>query len=590
MIDKIREAVDALPEKYQQVYGHPELSDNSSRICQDRERLLTKVICNLQNYSGKKKLKILDIGCAQGYYSFTAAKLGCEVNGIDYLEQNIKVCQLLKEEQGIENCSFERNALSMEYIADLSENYDIVFALSIMHHVATQNGFAKAREILEQLSAHCQLIITEMAVKEEPLYWNQYLPSEYESWFENISFFDEISYFETHLSDVRRPLIISSNKYVYINDRFYPIDTYSNRAYDIKPRDTKKRYYRSNDYFIKLIRAGLDDSKKELDNEIQFLKSNQDLGLISKVYESDVNAHRSYLIRKYIPGQLIWDIVSRKESCNWDLVFLSLLEELTEMEHKGYYHGDLRQWNIVCDTSTDRGSLIDFGNIQTDTDDHVANKMLGIHYLTVYDAYMTLVYDVLTRREYDYIKEYNFYEPGLYYDLTQLEERYIYFFKAYLLKREQINYEGIKELFRRFIIQGEKQTFTLEEESNILSVQIARSHKVTASRTDLRAHEIQNGRIITNLASESDSMRKELKGDINQLKTEEITRIRENAEEEKKKFNAEIENLREKQLQNEQIIIELKDENRQLKEEMNLLQNWIVLRLYKRLRNKRNVQ
>jgi O-antigen chain-terminating methyltransferase len=76
-MNDIEKLVSELPEVYQKIYGHPELSGNTSRLCEDREQYIVQIVGNLQKKLGRKNLKVLDIGCAQGYFSLTLAKLGC---------------------------------------------------------------------------------------------------------------------------------------------------------------------------------------------------------------------------------------------------------------------------------------------------------------------------------------------------------------------------------------------------------------------------------------------------------------------------------------------------------------------------------
>lgn len=59
--------VAALPEKYQPIFGHPELSEGSSRGCEDRFVLIRECARRLQGELGRP-LRVLDLGCAQGFF------------------------------------------------------------------------------------------------------------------------------------------------------------------------------------------------------------------------------------------------------------------------------------------------------------------------------------------------------------------------------------------------------------------------------------------------------------------------------------------------------------------------------------------
>ena len=83
MSQVLNSLVACIPEQYQDIYGHPEFNGSSSRGCAERETWVRKIICEIQEKTGKKNLRVLDLGCAQGYYSFIASELGCSVLGVD---------------------------------------------------------------------------------------------------------------------------------------------------------------------------------------------------------------------------------------------------------------------------------------------------------------------------------------------------------------------------------------------------------------------------------------------------------------------------------------------------------------------------
>ena len=84
----LKQAYNQLPEVYQPIFNHPELSSKVSRDCLSRLEIINKIINEMSKFL-KRKLKILDIGCSQGFFSFHACSLGHEVLGTDYLDKNI---------------------------------------------------------------------------------------------------------------------------------------------------------------------------------------------------------------------------------------------------------------------------------------------------------------------------------------------------------------------------------------------------------------------------------------------------------------------------------------------------------------------
>ena len=74
-MNRLKEAVNSLPEFYQPVYGHKEWNDKPLRNCEDRLPDIEKVYDHLSNEL-KRPLRVLDLGCAQGFFSFNIAHKG----------------------------------------------------------------------------------------------------------------------------------------------------------------------------------------------------------------------------------------------------------------------------------------------------------------------------------------------------------------------------------------------------------------------------------------------------------------------------------------------------------------------------------
>lgn len=86
-----------LPEIYQKIYGHPQY-DKSSRFCDDRKNVILKCVKGLQDFKGGGELNVLDLGCAQGYFSFSLKEAQCHVEGVDFCKENVDLCKALNIE------------------------------------------------------------------------------------------------------------------------------------------------------------------------------------------------------------------------------------------------------------------------------------------------------------------------------------------------------------------------------------------------------------------------------------------------------------------------------------------------------------
>lgn len=72
---KLNELVEALPEFYQPIYGHSEWDDKPLRECKDRLPAIKKVYDALSKKL-QRPLHVLDLGCAQSFFSMHIASWG----------------------------------------------------------------------------------------------------------------------------------------------------------------------------------------------------------------------------------------------------------------------------------------------------------------------------------------------------------------------------------------------------------------------------------------------------------------------------------------------------------------------------------
>ena len=85
----------ALAELYQPIFNHHEFDSLAKRSCYDRLETVQKVSQELEQFL-KKPLRVLDLGCAQGFFSFNLAVKNYTVTAVDSDEINIKFCIQMK--------------------------------------------------------------------------------------------------------------------------------------------------------------------------------------------------------------------------------------------------------------------------------------------------------------------------------------------------------------------------------------------------------------------------------------------------------------------------------------------------------------
>jgi O-antigen chain-terminating methyltransferase len=144
---KTEKAVRNLPEVYQPIFGRPDLSKEVSRESTQRLIKIEETYSRLLSSAGKP-LRVLDLGCAQGYMSFSLAELGAEVVGMDFLQENIDVCNALAEENRHLNIQFQKGDIVTEAPKVKPGDFDLIIGLSVWHHVIYSHGLPHAKELI----------------------------------------------------------------------------------------------------------------------------------------------------------------------------------------------------------------------------------------------------------------------------------------------------------------------------------------------------------------------------------------------------------------------------------------------------------
>ena len=108
-----------------------------------REQIITHFGLNTDSIRPFSGLTLLDIGCGGGLLCEPFVRMGAMVTGIDASEKNIKVASLHAEKMGLE---IDYRATTPELVANKTPitQYDIVFALEIVEHVADVPLFLKS--------------------------------------------------------------------------------------------------------------------------------------------------------------------------------------------------------------------------------------------------------------------------------------------------------------------------------------------------------------------------------------------------------------------------------------------------------------
>jgi O-antigen chain-terminating methyltransferase len=169
---------------------------------------------------------VLDLGCAQGFFSHSLSQLGARVHGVDFLEANIAVCKALAEERGDRGILFETARIE-DVLSRLEVNrYDLILGLSVFHHIVQARGAPPARGMLAAAGVKVAAALFEIAVAEEPIYWTAAQPQSARELLSDYAFVHETRH-GTHLSDVRRPFYFTSNRCWYLDGQAAVFDRWT---------------------------------------------------------------------------------------------------------------------------------------------------------------------------------------------------------------------------------------------------------------------------------------------------------------------------------------------------------------------------
>lgn len=381
--------VEALPEVYQPIYGYEQLS-SSRTSTSPRMRALLDTVELLSKALGRK-LRILDLGSAQGYAAFCLAAQGHHVTGIEFLDLNVAVAEAIAVEHEDHDVSFVLGDVSdAESLVDIA-SYDVVVALSVFHHLIYRDGHDSVTSLIGRISAIVPHAFFELALAEEPLYWAEALPKAPRSTIASYGYARQLVLSHTHLSDVQRPLYFCSQRYIRARGELLPFLGWSSKSHaqGLELQSMAMRYY-TIDAGISKVAARLNDAlppvifdalREDLRREAHVLEALERAGIgAPKLIDFVDGSEEVVLTRSAYPGDLVSDLLGSLTAQERQVVTTDVLDQLASLESHGLYHSDLRLWNVVLDREGERAHLIDHGSIRSTPTDVVQPN----------DAYLSL--------------------------------------------------------------------------------------------------------------------------------------------------------------------------------------------------------
>ncbi len=213
----------ALPMRYQPIFGVA--SDvEPMRPCVDR------VACIAESLRDAPGTRLLDIGCAQGFFSLSLLSKGVVAStlGIEVMPANVALTNALAEHHRL-NARFQRGHVSVRSIADLlaDQTFDAVLLLSVLHHIEMEEGLQATQHLLALLAERVGLVFMELALVADPLSPTSLEP--YQKLLAPFAHYKLLGWHVAHLKNAVRPLVVASRD---------PIDGLRSAPTRLAPRPT----------------------------------------------------------------------------------------------------------------------------------------------------------------------------------------------------------------------------------------------------------------------------------------------------------------------------------------------------------------
>ena len=393
MINTIQQLVGALPEKYQPIFGHPELSDEVSRACEDRSVVIRETYDALQTLLGRP-LRVLDLGCAQGYFSLSLAAAGADVLGVDYLHTNVAVCEALMLEHPHLKAKFQMGRIEDVIERIQPDEFDLVLGLSVFHHIIHENGIPAVKRLLNVAAERVGYLLLELALKSEPLYWGPSQAEDPRELLGDIAFTHQLALHPTHLADIPRPMFAASNRFWVLSGKAQQILSWTTEPHSLVHgvHQGGRRYYQSASSFLKWYRIDKPHwhyNQIDFQRECEFLeRAPSSFPAPKKLAHGSTNTE-AWLLMERLNGQLLSELLISGAEIDVSRVLGDVISQACKLEAAGWYHNDIRTWNTLIQEDG-RAILIDYGSIVRKPQDCVWPN-------NIFLAFLIFLHEVATR-------------------------------------------------------------------------------------------------------------------------------------------------------------------------------------------------
>lgn len=329
-----------------------------------------KVVKNLENHLGRK-LRILEIGSAQGFFGLQFAKEGHQIISIDWEDENVQFVKKLRLSIP-DPISYEIFRIDLDRILEINETeFDLSISMgSLVQVYRTLNTSAQGR-FFEFIKKNSKVAIWDIPIFEENASWNWAINQNPLEDFKKDPFLFEIGRYKKHNRGAKWPLILTSENFAYTENQFFQFDT--TQIHFKHPfsdgTENNRRTINLGEKILKFeFREGIQENRVSILGEKRFLESKRIIEmneiLFPRVISANIGEYVSQFSRETVEGIRL-DLALNSQNSNEILgKFASLTVSLAK---SGIFPNDLRPWNIIWDGETCK--LIDFSSSNFFDDD-----------------------------------------------------------------------------------------------------------------------------------------------------------------------------------------------------------------------------
>ncbi len=337
--------------------------DSASRI---------EAIRNNINLSG---LRVLDIGCNSGYFTFEAVRLGArECVGIDYDEDAIFIANSLKNIHKIENVHFACLKFDKDFPGVINETYgsfDVLILNSIVHWLIYGNlTYNRVINLLNQLKNDGKQIIIYEPSSSRSAYYPELLKKK-----GIVAFFNDLGVMFCEKIGESRAANVNDTRQLWVGEKdIKSIATRISRfleqtpqaglgdkfdEYKISHLNRDKICFLGRNFFIKTTITANSLFSIFLENEYRYAiqLNTSTINAVIMVGRTEV-AGRQFLFYKPVKNKSITNSFLSKSDTGW--ISKELFVFLNNLQLQGLVHNDLKPQNILPDKRNRSLTVIDY--------------------------------------------------------------------------------------------------------------------------------------------------------------------------------------------------------------------------------------